>query len=291
MDNENTTKLNSFFTQINSLETYKQVLNQEKQIANQELQKLTSTQLSNPSHDIKSSISALQLRRDYLQNQCRNIDSRTDFYRHELLSASEFDTRKLIKYFAKVLTQKTGEIWLPIRFLISPATPNHKQIEAYGVLLGDAMHTIPNLGDTITLLDHNISLHKYSLQFMEPDSHDSVTYKNTENADNIWCFCSQNFICVSTNKTYNAFFDNNQVTNKPFLHLPLSSQGKKALASFGEDYKRYSKYDMPELPENHPRSICIDCLTDLIAKRMDKMVRQDDKTITNNTQQSAMQLT
>ena len=194
---------------------------------------------------------------DTIQNYCSTI-----------VKASEFDTRKLTIYLAKKLTEKTNEQWLPIKFLLKPKTAYTDEVHAYGLLLGQCMTTIPYLADTITLLDPEIPADRYFLKYIEPQDHRCISYPKVDNFENIWYFTSQNMICIGTNPKFNAFFNTNNITSKPFLHLPLNSLGKAVLPMFSDKLPRYNKYDIPKLDSTHPREMCLDCLIDLMDQRL-----------------------
>ncbi len=210
---------------------------------------------------------------DVLRKKLAETDHQVAEIRATLNQAGEFDTKKLTKYLANVLTHNTKGTWLPIRYLLEPATHFTPQKEAYGLLLADSIYCLPDLPETFTLLDHKHynQFERSDIKYRESDDK-PIVYKNIDSMDHIWMFGSWNFISVGTEEKYNAFFNTNSVTNKPFLHLCLSEENAQLLRTISdENTPCYRNYQANGLSENHPRKIVLNALADLVDARLDKV--------------------
>jgi len=260
--------LDNYFSQILSLMKHKKALQKEMSDLEQmiEYQEIKNNFTKQTGYNSKKE--RMQQVLADLNKKEIFLDDTIQEYCNTVLKAGEFDTRKLTIFLAKNLTEKTHEQWLPIKFLLKPKTSHTEEVHAYGLLMAQCMTTLPYLADTITLLDPEIPAYRYYLKYTEPQDHKTISYTKIDNFENIWCFTSQNMICVGTTPKFNAFFNTNKINSKPFLHLPLNNLGKAVLPVFREDLPRYNKYDIPKLDKDHPRELCMDCLIDLLNKRL-----------------------
>lgn len=275
-------KLYAYLNRINSLENYKKNLTAQ---INQIEYEFTRTQTQY--HKIYGNylidsntqeyLNSLQLRKSIVQTHLNSVITQETNLQKDLLNASQFKTKNLTQYLAKVLTTETGERWLPIRFLLQVNSSKNQQREAYGVLQAQSLYTLPDLPKTVTLLECNdeYCLGRYGLKYKDKYGQEYTEYDEIEDLsilNNIWMFGSQNFICIGAKPNCNALFNINSINDKPFLHIPLNMTGKMALATFDSKYPRFRNYAEPNIPENHPRSIAINTLTNLINKNLEKQV-------------------
>ena len=223
-------------------------------------------------------LNGLQQQSEILEQRIKEVDAKKTEISQSMFEAGFFQTKKLTKYLANVLTKETGVQWLPIRFLIEPKTAYKPQVEGYGVLLAESMHTLPNLADTITLLDSfdRLPMLRYDLKYKENGYGETTKYSNIDDLDNIWMFGPRNFICIGANSEYSAFFNLNPEIEKPFLHLPLTQNEQTAIHSFNGDFKCYPKYDEPNLPVEHPRFIALKALAGIVEGRLEKSLEQKE---------------
>ena len=273
-------KLNAYLDKINLLDNYKKNLQIELQQVEYEKTRTQvqmhkthkNSSLDKPTQDI---LHSLNQRENIIQAHLTNISHQEQDLQKELLEASHFKTKNLTQYLAQVLTRETQERWLPIRFLLQTNTAKHQQREAYGVLLAQSLYCLPDLPKTITLLECNDEYcqGRYGLIYKDKYGQENTEYNEIEDLsilDNIWMFGSQNFICIGAKPNYNALFNINSIDNKPFLHLPLNTNGIMALKTFDSKYPRFPNYAEPNIPANHPRSIAINTLAHLINKNLNK---------------------
>lgn len=281
--------INYYFSTIQSLESQKTKLSNEIQ-RNQALlgEEVfgTCVQHAKRAFAASSSSSALSSKQDILNKRLAEVCAASNSACATLLRAGDFDTKKFTKYLANILSHETENKWLPIRYLLKPATRYTRQVEGYAVLQADALYSLPGLPDTLTLLDHKYHnpLSRSLIKYRESVNPHAV-YQNVENFDNIWMFTSQNFISIGTEETFNAFVNKNQITNKPFLHVCLDEQNVEVLHNIEKVQNVcYNNYSEPQLPEAHPRMIAINALTDLINTRLYKreVMSQKGDLTTNN---------
>ena len=253
MSNEHSDKINKILTEIQMLYNYRTVL---------------ENKLNNFENQEKSA--DLIKQKEVLENQYEYIDDQIKDLKTNLMKARQFDTEKLTKHLAKVLTSERNELWLPIKFLIEPATQFHDKIEGYGVILGQSMFCLPNLADTIVLLSNDeYTTRRYRFKYNE-DNGNAFEYESIDDRHNIWSVSSKNFISVGTKPIFDAIFDNNNVS-KPFLHIALKEDSKNSLKYLGRGFKSYDKYDISSLEEDHPRKICSRCIEGLMVEKLDTL--------------------
>ncbi len=199
-----------------------------------------------------------------------------------LMQASTFDTRKLTIQLAKHLSKVTDKEWLPIKYVLQPATDTQPQVESYAIILGESFFTIPNLYDFCTILDKPNKHHKFL--YTDYSGHTKVKYIDTKSIENIWCFSSHNFINIGTKPQYSALINNNTIKTKPYLHTCLSPKNEDIFYSLGLEntYTTYSS--MAE--EEHPRNICMEYVGEKIEKNLYTLTRQTNpKNIHSNLKQ------
>lgn len=227
-------------------------------------QGLTAESCANSTNDLLRSL-------DSINSQCSSIA-------RQFASVGEFDTDKLTRYLAGVLTRETGVAWLPVRYLLRAGSCRRPRVDAYGVIKADAVKTLPGIMDTMTLLDRKYGLPQLSswVKYRETECEKAgcpkPDYQSIQNMDNIWMFTSNDFISVGANDRFNAFFDLNGITDKPFLHLSVNKNCEKTLREIGkiQGLNCYENYADPELSDSHPRSIALSALSALVSARVEK---------------------
>ncbi len=191
----------------------------------------------------------------------------------QLFEACQFDTRTLTKEMAVHLTDKTGDTWLPIRYLIKKGSEKVWPREAYAVVQAEALLNIPNIADTITLLKtpYYVAPPRYNITHTEAEYPKITVYENVdERAMNyIWDLGSYSFISLADSSKFNALFNLNRTKNKPFLHLPLSKDGEKILADFDTEYDLYRNYRAPRIEYEHPRAIATRYIERKVNRRLE----------------------
>lgn len=285
MTDEHLRNVNYYFSVIKSLEQRKQNIIAQLESNEDLMNKATyeaCKEYAQFSQFSKQNIDVLQEDRAKLTNCYQEVAREVSECGTRLFNAGEFDTKRLTKYLAGVLTSRTGLKWLPVRYLLKPATSHTPQVEGYGLFMADALLTLPGLTDTMTVLDNNyMPFNKTLIKYREGAG--KITYTNTENMDNIWMFSSQNFISIGAGERFNAFFNCNTIMDKPYLHLCLNDENVKLLPYIAQEGDLcYPHYKEPNLPDVHPRQIAGEALADLVDARLSKQ----DKIL----EQSALQM-
>lgn len=265
MTDESSQPFENYFTQFDILMTRR------KKIARQ-MQRVPAK--TNPATAIYA--------QDELLCKLNLVDAQCTSVAQQISTAGNFSTDKLTKYLAGVLTRETGVAWLPVRYLLRADSCRRPRVDAYGVIKADAIKTLPGITDTMTLLDRKYGLPPlYSwVKYRETDCEKAgcpkPDYETIENMDNIWMFTSNDFISVGANDDYNAFFDLNEVDDKPFLHLSVAKNRESSLRQMGklQGLNCYPNYDAPELNENHPRNIALTALSALVSARAERILTQ-----------------
>ncbi len=192
----------------------------------------------------------------------------------DFFEASSFSSKTITKYLACVLTERTGDTWLPIRYLLDKGGLHSRQQEAYAVISAESLFNLPHMGDTITLLKtpYYVSKSRYGIKYAEEQNKDKTHYtKIDDDAMNyIWQMSSCSFISIADTPKFNAFFNLNKHLDKPFLHIPVSNFEQKVLRSFDKYLRVYRNYDNPLLPDSHPRAIATQVLSELINDRLNQ---------------------
>ncbi len=188
-----------------------------------------------------------------------------------LYESCKFKSSSITKYLAEILSRETNQEWLPIRYLLSAPSNDKWQKEAYGVVLAEALLSIENITDTITLLNtpHFVPLYRYGIKYTETSHPEMTIYSKThaKNVGNIWYLSSYNFLSIAGSKEYNALFDVNVIKSKPFLHLPLKFEEQKIIHKV-DSYNTYKNYTRPHLSDNHPRIIALNAVANLVDNRI-----------------------
>lgn len=191
----------------------------------------------------------------------------------KFFGACNFDTKAFTKLLASELSAETGQEWLPIRYLLRAGTSVHKPREAYGVILAEALLCLPNMTDTMTLLNTGkfVPCVRYNIKYTEEKNCDKTEYEfvDVQNMKRIWELSSYNFLSIADTPVFNAILNLNETRDKPFLHLYLSKNSQRVLKSFG-NIPTYRSYDLPILPEQHPRIIANKIIASQVAKNLSK---------------------
>ena len=275
MADDHLQRINHYFGMIKMLKKYQKDLHQRIKYSEIFLNSPTNSQQINSdakSQDVVAQREAMQI----LQSK---VDKRIGEFTDTLFRAGEFDTKKLTKYLANVLTNRTGATWLPIRFLLKPGSCYVPQVEGYGVLLAETLFVLPGLPETLTLLDHkDHTIYEKSVIKYRESSSKPILYENIDSMDHIWMFSSGNFISIGADEKFNAFFNNNHGISKPFLHVCLSEENVQTLHSL-EDKSSicYGNYSVSDLPETHPRRIAMETIANLVDARIGKIEASQDK--------------
>ncbi len=201
----------------------------------------------------------------------------------QLFEACQFDTRTLTKEMAVHLTNKTGELWLPIRYLIKKGTDKIWPREAYAVVQAEALLNIPHIADTITLLKtpYYVSPARYNITHTEAEYPKITVYENVDDRamDYIWDLGSYSFINLADSSKCNALFNLNRTKNKPFLHIPLSKEGEQILSSFDTEYSMYRNYSAPKISYEHPRAIATRYIERKVNRRLENQYQSEQNLI------------
>lgn len=210
-----------------------------------------------------------------LSTQMEGVNGECLRLAHRISQIGTFDTCKLTKHLASVLTKRTGTAWLPVRYLLRAETIRRPRIDAYAVIKAESAKLLPGIFDTMMILDKDTDLPVLDswVKFRESECGSSLVdvpeYELIENMDNVWMFTSNDFISVGVSDRFNAFFNFNGVDTKPFLHLCVSEEYQDSLRAVGKlnNVPCYRDYSNPDLPTNHPRDIALSALSELVTAR------------------------
>lgn len=228
---------------------------------------IARTDLSQTLHDYQTSMSEIDNYFDRLVNA--RMSQAKKFF-----GACDLDTKEFAKTLSARLTEETGSEWLPIRYLLRAGTSVQEAREAYGVIMADALLSLPNMTDTITLLDTGkfVPCARYDIKYTDINNKDKTEYEfiNAQNMNRIWDLSSYNFLSIADTKTFNAILNLNDTRGKPFLHLYLSKNSQRILNQISSHIPTYRSYDLPNLPQSHPRIIANELIASQVAKNLDK---------------------
>ena len=225
----------------------------------------------------KSAQSRINTRQSDLTKRLEILDAQCSVIAEQIAHLGDFETDKLTKYLAGVLTRQTGNAWLPVRYLLHAGTCRQPRIDAFGLIKAEAVKTLPGIPDTMTLLDRKFGLPQLTswVKFRETECQKAgctqPEYQSIQDMDNIWMFTSNDFISVGASEQFNAFFNVNGVDNKPFLHLYVGAGSENSLREIGKirGLPCYANYDDPCLPQSHPRNIALKALSQLVSARIE----------------------
>lgn len=219
------------------------------------------------------------------QQKVDSINSYYDEKRDNVLSKVQqffedctLDSHDFTVGLSKCLSNETGRDWLPIRFLVSCDERGRGTREAYGVILEEALLSLPNMTETMTLLktDKFVPRIRYNLKYSEDDYKYRTNYEcvDINQMNYIWDLSSYNFLSITDNKKFNPILNLNETNDKPFLHLALSRKSQNVLKSLPKQYPMYRHYNLPDLPQNHPRVIANKFIESQLMNKLEKVQSQ-----------------
>ena len=134
------------------------------------------------------------------KNQAQILGERANLEAY-LFENCQFKSSSITKYLASVLTKETKNEWLPIRYLIAQQSGNSWQKEAYGIVLSEAIFSIENITDCITLLNtpQYVPIDRFNIKYTEKNHPEITIYDeaHAKNMQNIWFLGSYNFLSIS----------------------------------------------------------------------------------------------
>lgn len=283
MIDEHLQQVNSYFAQFEILAgSRRKIFRQLQRIPSQSNSSVYDNYIQYASGQKAASLPS-NTRQSDLNRRLEIVEAQCSVVAEQIAHFGDFETDKLTKYLAGVLTRKTNTPWLPVRYLLHAGTCRQPRIDAYGLIKAEAVKTLPGIPDTMTLLDRKFGLPQLNswVKFRETECQKAgclqPEYSSIQNMDNIWMFTSNDFISVGASEQFNAFFNVNGVENKPFLHLYVGARGENSLREIGKikGLPCYSNYDDPCLPQSHPRNIALNALSQLVSARIERSKEED----------------